>query len=467
MISSDGVLRDFRLTSGSRRKKSNLPMVHMAGDGLVLFLLISWFVARISGAFVGVAPVAYIITAVSAFLALLKLYGCYRRNGSWSEQISCLSTAWLHFALIGAVFLIINDIDIIESLLLGAVCAVAGFIMSIAGRALIVLAAFHRKPSEVMARKFCLMGASDKCSNLHDLLRKDASLIEIYAGRYFPYMEKHGVFDFDSGDLDKLLLAIQDGAVEDILWVPHGFSKSEMVALDALSACRVRVYCVDDPDSPTSRKELYQHSHLVHSVAICWLWQSVKDTIDRTAALLAMVILSPLLIGVAIAIKTTSPGPVIFLQQRGGMNNRTFTIFKFRTMYEEASLDKTVPQAQKNDKRITPVGKFLRVSSIDELPQFANVLTGDMSFIGPRPHSIVHDKRYAELVPEYIKRTRVKPGLSGWAQVHGSRGYIDSVKTIRHRIELDNAYIDSWSFIKDIEVAIRTVLIVLKTTNAG
>lgn len=460
----------LRVVPGASRQrlvKSPLPVLSAIGDWLLFFTLMAWMSVR-TVALSGNAFLA-IVADVAAILAVagLLLYGCYRRRANWGEQISCLITVWLQWALIWLIFMLWHGVGAITSLTLAVSWFLVGVITACGWRVLLLLLVAMRRPNEVMARKFCILGTGEHASRLHDIFAADPAMGSIYSGRYVPYLEKQGVFDMHGGSFHDLVLAVQDGQVEDVFCSVHGFAQADLKAMDAMAACRVKVYCVDDPYIVTNRQELYQHSHLVHCVPVSDAWQAVKDFIDRTAALLSLALLSPLLAVVSIIIKLDSQGPAIFLQPRGGINNRAFTIFKFRTMRVEAALDKTVPQARSNDKRITRVGKFLRVSSIDELPQLTNVLIGDMSFIGPRPHSVVHDERYMELVPDYIKRMRVKPGLSGWAQIHGSRGYLDSIESIQRRIDLDNEYIDNWSFRRDIEVAIKTVLIVLKATNAG
>lgn len=183
--------------------------------------------------------------------------------------------------------------------------------------------------------------------------------------------------------------------------------------------------------------------------------RAMKRALDILLSSLAILMLSPLLIGVAIAIKLDSRGPVIFRQRRNGFNSLQFVIFKFRTMTvcEDGG---QIKQAQRNDKRVTRVGKFLRRSSIDELPQFFNVLIGDMSLVGPRPHAIAHDDEYKRLIAKYAFRHHVKPGITGWAQVNGLRGETGQLNQMIDRIKLDLWYINHWSFIFDINILMRT-----------
>jgi undecaprenyl-phosphate galactose phosphotransferase/putative colanic acid biosynthesis UDP-glucose lipid carrier transferase len=190
----------------------------------------------------------------------------------------------------------------------------------------------------------------------------------------------------------------------------------------------------------------------------------VKRLFDVTFAGLALAIFSPLLLVTAVAIKFDSDGPVIFRQRRRGFNGREFAIYKFRTMtvLEDGG---TVRQAQRDDARVTWLGRLLRASSIDELPQLINVLTGDMSLVGPRPHAVVHDDEYGKLIDNYMYRHHVKPGITGWAQIHGFRGETD-VALMEKRIQLDLWYINNWSLWLDLKIMARTCVEVLRGQNA-
>ena len=164
-----------------------------------------------------------------------------------------------------------------------------------------------------------------------------------------------------------------------------------------------------------------------------------------------LVVLAPLLAAVTLLIKVDSPGPVIFRQRRKGFNGREFNIYKFRTMnvLENGPI---IHQAKRNDPRVTRVGRILRAASIDELPQLFNVLQGDMSLVGPRPHAVAHDNGYEKLIANYAFRQHVKPGLTGWAQIHGFRGETPQLELMEQRVALDVWYIRSWSFWLDLRI---------------
>jgi putative colanic acid biosynthesis UDP-glucose lipid carrier transferase len=187
-----------------------------------------------------------------------------------------------------------------------------------------------------------------------------------------------------------------------------------------------------------------------------------KRAIDIAVAISALIVLSPLFLIAMLAIKADSRGPVIFKQRRNGFNEHEFSIYKFRTMTVMEDGDKIV-QARRSDKRITRVGRLLRRSSIDELPQLYNVIKGEMSLIGPRPHALAHDSEYKAVIGDYCMRHHVKPGLTGWAQIHGLRGETARTDDMRRRVKLDLWYIDNWSLSLDIQILLRTVVEVTRT----
>lgn len=190
-----------------------------------------------------------------------------------------------------------------------------------------------------------------------------------------------------------------------------------------------------------------------------------KRAVDIAGALFALLLFLPLLLCIAMAVRLESGGPVIFKQRRTGHCGRIFTIYKFRTM-TVAEDSGNVRQATRDDARVTAIGGVLRKLSLDELPQFLNVLKGDMSLVGPRPHALAHDEYYGEMIPVYIDRFRAKPGLTGLAQVNGLRGEIRDLRCMRDRIAADNLYIDSWSLGLDIAILAKTALIIFRDPQA-
>lgn len=190
-----------------------------------------------------------------------------------------------------------------------------------------------------------------------------------------------------------------------------------------------------------------------------------KRALDIAGAAFAILLFLPLLLCIALAIRLESGGPAIFRQRRTGYRGRIFTIYKFRTM-TVAEDCANVRHATRDDARITPLGALLRKLSLDELPQFLNVLKGDMSLVGPRPHALAHDAHYGDLIPAYVDRFRAKPGLTGLAQVNGLRGEIQEIGGMRDRVAADNLYIDSWSLGLDVAILAKTALIIFRDPQA-
>lgn len=190
-----------------------------------------------------------------------------------------------------------------------------------------------------------------------------------------------------------------------------------------------------------------------------------KRFVDIVLALGALLLFAPLLACVALAVRLESGGPVIFKQRRTGHMGRVFTIYKFRTM-TVAEDCANVRQATRDDARVTTVGAVLRKFSLDELPQLFNILKGDMSVVGPRPHALAHDAQYGELIPTYADRFRAKPGLTGLAQINGFRGELKGPDCMRGRVEADNLYIDSWSLGLDLAILAKTAMIIFRDPQA-
>lgn len=192
----------------------------------------------------------------------------------------------------------------------------------------------------------------------------------------------------------------------------------------------------------------------------------LKATVDYLLATCALICLTPFLLFVAILIKLSSKGPVVFRQKRLGFNNQAFDIYKFRSMYHANDTPGKTMQAVKGDPRVTRLGRILRKTSIDELPQLINVLNGSMSLVGPRPHALDHNEEYSQRIRGYFARHRVKPGITGLAQVRGLRGETDTPEKMEARVKSDIEYIDNWSLTLDFKILFRTLIIVFGGRNA-
>jgi Undecaprenyl-phosphate glucose phosphotransferase len=271
--------------------------------------------------------------------------------------------------------------------------------------------------------------------------------------------------------LDDLIVFARENSVEHVLLLMNWSRQREIdVILDRLRILPIPVRLV--PDANVARFLKYPRiddgdtwTAELRRAPLSWEERAAKRVLDVVGSLLAFLLLGPIMLLAAVAVKCTSAGPVFFRQTRNGFNGRAFRILKFRTMrvLEDGP---TIVQATRNDPRVTAVGKWLRKTSIDELPQLFNVLKGEMSLIGPRPHAAAHNSEYERIIGNYAFRHHVKPGISGWAQINGCRGETGTVELMQKRVELDLWYINNYNLWLDIRIILRTLYISAWTTNA-
>jgi putative colanic acid biosynthesis UDP-glucose lipid carrier transferase len=191
----------------------------------------------------------------------------------------------------------------------------------------------------------------------------------------------------------------------------------------------------------------------------------IKSVSDFVIASIILIMISPIMLVISLAVKFTSQGPVIFKQRRYGLNGEEIIVYKFRSMTVCEDGDRFV-QVTKNDCRVTKVGAFLRRTSLDELPQFINVLQGRMSIVGPRPHAVSQNEQYRKLIKGYMLRHKIKPGITGWAQVNGFRGETDTLDKMQSRVQYDLDYYNHWSLLLDLKIILRTMLVFTHNENA-
>lgn len=215
-------------------------------------------------------------------------------------------------------------------------------------------------------------------------------------------------------------------------------------------------------DGTADGRTVYGTQHRIHDLQLAATEavslahrESIKRVLDLFVTPILITLLAPVFLIIAVLIRLDSAGPVFFLQSRTGRGGRPFSIIKFRTMHVLENGD-TVIQASRNDARVTRIGRVLRRTSLDELPQLFNVLRGDMSLVGPRPHALAHDRYYGALIADYSQRWRVRPGITGWAQINGSRGATPTVESMRSRIAFDIWYVRNASLATDLAILLRT-----------
>jgi Undecaprenyl-phosphate glucose phosphotransferase len=285
------------------------------------------------------------------------------------------------------------------------------------------------------------------------------------------FLPREGAEDRVEDALQPLLQHVRQQKIDEILVVAdwHRFANND-VARRMLRMVPVPVKFIADAE--LARLLSFEtctigaaRAVLLKPPSLSLLQRAMKRSFDTLAASLLLLLLVPVFLVVACAIRLESKGPVFFRQWRGGFNGRRFRIFKFRTMHVQED-GKVVQQARRNDPRVTSVGRFLRKTSLDELPQLLNVLLGHMSIVGPRPHALAHDEAYGALISPYPARQNVKPGITGWAQVNGCRGETERLDQMQRRVEMDLDYIRRWSLTFDIGIIVRTMHAVLVPRNA-
>ena len=267
------------------------------------------------------------------------------------------------------------------------------------------------------------------------------------------------------GSLDELIRLSRDLRIDDvIIALPSPSDEALLAVLKKVRSLTANVHL--GPDGMALPRVPSRGFRLLAGMPVLNLherplsgWGIVLKTIeDRLLAAFILSVVSPLLLLIASGILLSSGRPILFRQVRYGFNNNEFIVYKFRTMRGDGEIDPSVPQARRNDPRVTAFGAFLRRTSLDELPQLWNVLKGDMSLVGPRPHAVAHNVQYAEIIDDYLGRHRLKPGITGWAQVNGLRGEVDTPEKMRLRVEHDLYYIDNWSLLFDLRILLLTVV---------
>ncbi len=323
------------------------------------------------------------------------------------------------------------------------------------------------------ARRVAVVGASKDAAHFAATVgssENGVSVIGVFNSPIAP-LQAAGPSTLPVGDLDMLEKAARNGAVDDIVIAALNAESDEMADL----VRRLSILPVSISICPTSHWMDHRGGAVTQlgSTNVLSLyrrplegWGGVLKTIeDFVLGAVLLIVLSPLLLIIAAAIKLQDKGPVLFAQKRHGFNNSVFRIYKFRTMTVAEDGDH-VPQAKRGDPRITPLGKFLRRYSLDELPQLINVVAGQMSLVGPRPHALAHNHQYAQDIANYSGRHKVKPGITGWAQVNGYRGETSENELMEERVRYDLAYIDNWSLWFDFKILALTIVAVAFPKNA-
>ena len=274
------------------------------------------------------------------------------------------------------------------------------------------------------------------------------------------------------GKIDDMPAWIQENSVNLIyITLPMIAQPRIMKMLDQLGDTTASIYFVPDIFVFDLIQARFDELDGIPVVAICESPFSgfnsiLKRLTDIAVASLVLLLIWPLMLGIAAGVRLTSRGPAMFRQRRYGLDGAEITVYKFRSMRVAEDGDTVFRQATRQDSRITPFGAFLRRTSLDELPQFINVLQGTMSIVGPRPHAVAHNEQYRKLIKRYMIRHKVKPGITGWAQVNGYRGETETVEKMRSRVAYDLDYMRNWSVSLDFLIMLKTLTVVIKDKNA-
>lgn len=403
------------------------------------------------------------MVAVVSFLFLSEwhaLYGSWRAESVRHEAWMILST-WMLTCCVLLALVFFSKSSIHFSRVTMLAWAVTTPVSLIGERFLLRYALRRFRKLGFNTRSVAIVGGGKNASQL----------IEVISGASWMGLRIEGVYDDTSDAVEVLLQHVRDGLIDSV-YITYPMQQEDKIRqlVDHLADSTVSVHVV--PDVFVSEL-LHARWSSLGNVPLVSVFESpffgasmlLKRIEDIVLGSLILLLISPVMVLIAIAVKVSSPGPAIFRQRRYGLNGQVIEVWKFRSMSVQEN-GAHVPQAQKNDPRVTPLGAFLRKTSLDELPQFINVLQGRMSIVGPRPHAVSHNEEYRKLIHGYMLRHKVKPGITGWAQVNGWRGETDTVEKMEMRVKYDLEYFNNWSLWLDLKIIAMTVISVVREKNA-
>jgi len=405
-----------------------------------------------------------LLTVIVVSSVVLPATGAFRREFEWAvlRRLRRLIAGWAVVVLVlVSVAAMLKTTDYYSRIWFGL-----WVIYATIGLTLILLlshfASIRRRARKRELRRIALVGSGEAAARVERQMREDpASDMKLVAQFGKPWSDQPVM------PLGQLAQFVEENSIHEV-WIAADWEDKSLLqdSLDALRESVVDVNVVPD----------FEQYRLLNQAITEWgglpvinlagtpmtdAERRIKGIFDRLGALGLIVLLSPILLVVAVLIRFSSPGPALFRQKRHGMGGETIEVFKFRTMVQHTEPEGTLSYASKNDPRVTRIGRFLRRSSIDELPQLFNVLRGEMSLVGPRPQPVEHNQLYQSHIPKYVLRHKVKPGLTGWAQVNGFRGEIVDHHQMVLRIEHDLWYIQNWSLWLDLKILLMTPLVML------
>ena len=417
------------------------------------------------------------LTVALSFLYCAEILSAYRswRAGKFRTMVLCAWGAlFIAFAFLLLVSFIFKFSDSLSRIGLGL-----WFLLSVSfmysWRVATYLFKRNRRKLGINLRNVAIVGATESAVHLYNEINKNDELGFNFLGFYddrkperlFENSDKHEV----AGKIQDAVDAARNGSIG-VLYIALPMKADKRIAdiLLQLGDTTVDVHII--PDFLVSNLIHARIEHVgeldtlsVFESPFIGAREFIKRTEDIIVSAAILLLISPLLIAIAFAVKVTSKGPIIFKQDRYGLDGRKIKVWKFRSMSVTENSD-GVTQATKNDVRITPLGGFLRRTSLDELPQFINVIKGDMSIVGPRPHAVAHNEEYRKKVEFYMLRHKAKPGITGWAQINGWRGETDTLTKMEKRVEFDLHYIKHWSLWFDVKIIFMTIFKGFRNANA-
>ena len=410
----------------------------------------------------------------------LHLAGAYRieklrlSNIGWARPVG----AWAVAAGVAAIAVLATGASLEQNWIWLALWFTLGLFLPLLARGALAIRMDYWRKAGRLRRRLAILGAGPGGQML---LRRflaarsdnDVAIVGLYDDRTGPLpsgWRGHAV----RGNCTDLLEDIRRGRIDMVVIAAAPGDAGMDAMLAQLRCVAVDIcFCPDADDAMKARggvETVGQVPLLVIDRRPLRDWSGIaKDIEDRVFAALIVVLISPVLAAIALAIRLDSPGPILFKQKRYGRNNQLIEVLKFRSMYHHARDPNGTQLATRNDPRVTRVGAFIRRTSLDELPQFFNVIRGDMSVVGPRPHALLCKAGgvlYQDAVENYDWRHRIKPGITGWAQVNGWRGETETVEQIRKRVEHDIYYIENWSLLLDVKIIIKTIFCGFTGTKA-
>jgi len=452
-----------------QRRKSLTTTFQALIDGLIVLLTV-YFAFHNSQGFISTIDAVFMITLLAIMGVTYDQMGIYRHFGGLIRTTRKLLFAWsISFAITLFIFIMAQYFDQLSSPVLSAVFMIA-FSGQLLNRWVLITFREQIAQSTENQNNVLLIGGGPLVKHLFDSINGNPWIQEKAIGRIRTRAEgdEAEMPVPILGDIDDVIAVVRANNVRTV-YIAVSLDNSHLVETLYLKLANENIDIHWVPNIFTM--DLINHSvKEMAGLPLLTLSESplignhlmFKAIEDRVLALIVLILLSPLMLIVAILIKLDSPGPAFFRQSRTGWNGKEFHIWKFRSMKLHQESNGEVKQATKDDDRITRIGRFIRKTSIDELPQLFNVLSGKMSMVGPRPHAIAHNSDYDKRIRAYMTRHRIKPGITGLAQVNGYRGETDTLEKMKKRVEYDMQYINNWSFWLDMKILLKTIPALLR-----